>query len=459
MKTMPTLATFATPGKKALQSPLFWTLAICLIVRLLYDKSINYISYNADSATYWLAGLKLMEGHIDEYRTPLYPLILQLVNLFGNKTVFEHVLLLQQAASLLSVIPFYCVVKRWLSNRPLAVIGSLLYGCHPSMMHITYGIFADSLLISALVCYVYLIQRFVQQPSGAKWATLCFTAFLMVMLKPVSLLLYVVLFLCGLYMLKPVWSPSLKRLRISTLIPAYLASVFLLGGFVLMNKAQNNFTGISTVTHDNRFANVVLSRAYETINDQRLVAIIDTARYYGHYYTVFYLNNDYPKYKASFDAFPTQYPLNDNMLGVKSIPPNTLGYDRKKLEPVIKKASRTRPFVRYMLADLLLFSGDTLFHVKGGLLNMIVYISLVLLLYDLFFHKRLDPMRALLFLLGAFLLYASIVGGIRDGTRERVLLPVFPLMAFLLVDCLNTCWLFLKPHLWKITTTLRSRPH
>jgi len=430
-----------------------------MIVRLLYDRTINYISYNADSATYWLAGLKLIEGQIDEYRTPLYPLILQIINLFGNKAVFEHVLLVQQVVSVVSVIPFYLVAKRWLSNTPLAVIGALIYGCHPNMMHITYGIFADSLLISALVFYVYLIQRFLLQPSAAKWTTLCLMAFLMVMLKPVSILLYGVLFLCGLYILKPIWTPSLKRLRLSTLLTGYLTSVVLLGGFVLLNKVQNDFTGISTVSHDNRFANVVLSRSYETINDQRLVDIIDTARYNGHYFTVFHLNNDYPKYKAGFDAFPTQYPLNDNMLGVKSIPPNSYGYDRKTLEPVIKKASLTMPYYRYMVADLLLFSGDKLFHVNGGLLNMIVYISLVILLYDLLFLKRIDPMRVLIFLIGALLLYASIVGGIRDGTRERVLLPVFPFMAFLLVDILNRSWLLVKPYLWKITTSLRSKPH
>jgi len=427
-------------------------MALCITFRLIYDAIVNpSIGYNADSATYWLAGIKLINGTVDAYRTPLYPLVLQLINQLGNNRVFENIVFFQQLISYISIIPFYWLTTHLFSNKPISFAASLTYGCHPSMLIINYGIFADSLLISCFVFFLFTIDRFFQKPSGAKWLGLNVFAFFIVMLKPVSVILYPILFIMGLYLLKPFGTPHLSRLPLKSLLPGFLIGVALLGGFVTLNKVQNDYPGISTVTHDNRFANVVLSRAYQTIADEKLVSIIDTARYYGHYYTIFYLNNDHQKYQQSFDAFPSQYKLNDNMLAVRQIPPNSLGYNRQNIEPLIKKAALTSLYIKYMYADLMLFSGDTHFYVKGGLLNMIIYISFVILLYQGLFNKRIHPIRVIMFLLGTILLYTSIVGGIRDGTRERVLLPCFPFLVILFYDLVNESWKYLKPFLWKIT--------
>lgn len=443
---------FSKGFQKIIFSDVFWLLLICFTFRNYFDKSIGYISYNTDSATYWLAAQNLFKGLIDDYRTPLYPLILKLIEGFGKDFVFENTIIFQQIVSFTSIIPFYILTKKWFKNRIFSFIASLVYGCHRSVLQIIYGIFAESLLISFFVFFLYFFYSFITRPSIVKWVGLNLFVFLMVMLKPICVILYVVLFVVGiaLYIYDPKFKE--KKFSLTKILSGFFVGIILLIGFCTTNKVQNDYFGISTVSHDNNLANVILSQAYNEIPDENLVSIIDTARYYGHYYSIYYLNNDYEKYRKSFAAFPPQYEFSESMLGVQRIPANSQGYNRKNLAPLVKKAMCSKVYFNYIIRDFFLFSNSVMFSIKGYIIYLLIYFELVLVLYQLVFKKETDWMRIFVLLTGMGLLFASILGGINDVTRERVLLPVLPFLIIMFFDLINYSYFAaIKPKLHENT--------
>lgn len=423
--------------EKILFNEVFWILLLCFTFRNYFDKVYGTLRYNTDTASYCLAAQKLLHGFLDDYRTPLYPFILNLVGLFGNRYLFENVIILQQIVSFVSIIPFYLLAKKWFNNKPVSIIATLVYGCYPSIFRIVYGIFAESLLISLFIFFLWAFYEVVSKPSTKKWILFHVFIFIMVMLKPLCIVLYPVIFVEGLMLY---WfNPQLKKklVLLKQALLGFVVGVILLLGYCTVNKVQNDFWGVSTVSHDNNFANVVLSEAYYEIPDDNLISIIDTARYYGHYYTIYYLNNDFAKYQKCFAAFPSQYRLTNDMLGVQRIPPNNLGYDRKVLAPLVKKAMCSKTFVNYMFKDLMTFSNSVFFSMKGFVIYIIVYLELMLVLYELIFDRKVHATRLFVLLTGMSLLFASIVGGIQDGNRERVLLPVLPFLIYMFFDLIN----------------------
>ena len=423
--------------QKVIFSDIFWLLLLCFTFRNYFDRSIGYISYNTDSATYWLAAQNLLKGLIDDYRTPLYPLILKLIEGFGKESVFENTIIFQQVISFISIIPFYSLTKKWFKNKPISFAASLLYGCHHSVLQIIYGIFAESLLISFFVFFLYFFYGFISRPTTTKWIFLHILIFLLVMLKPLCVILYAIMVVVGIPLFKLDPKFKEKHFQLSKILSGYFIGFMLLIGFCTTNKVQNDYFGISTVSHDNNLANVILSQAYQEIPDENLVAIIDTARYYGHYYSIYYLNNDYEKYRKSFAAFPPQYEFSESMLGVQRIPANSLGYNRKNLAPLVKKAMCSKVYFNYIIRDFFSFSNSVMFSIKGYIIYLLIYLELVLVLYQLVFKKETDWMRIFVLLTGMGLLFASILGGINDVTRERVLLPVLPFLIIMFFDLIN----------------------
>lgn len=420
-----------------ISSYIFWLLLLCFTFRNYFDKYIGYISYNTDSATYWLAAQNLHKGLIDVYRTPLYPLILKLMEGFGTESIFENTIIFQQVISFISIIPFYFLTKKIFRNKQISFLASLVYGCHHSVLQIIYGIYAESLLISLLVFFLYYFYSFISKPSTSKWVFINIFIFVLVMLKPLCIILYAIMLVIGVTMF--VIDPIIKEksLSLSNIILGYFIGFMLLIGFCTINKIQNNYFGLSTVSHDNNFANVILSNAYQDIPDKKLVAIIDTAKYYGHYFTIYYLNNDFEKYQKSFAAFPPQYKFSESMLGVKSIPSNNMGYNRQKIAPLIRKAMFSKIHFNYILSDLFSFSNSIMFSIKSYLIYLLFFIESLFILFRFIFKRKIDWMKVIVLSTGMSILFASLLGGINDVTRERVLLPVLPFLIILFFDLIN----------------------
>src|SRR5690554_2079013 len=177
--------------------------------------------------------------------------------------------------------------------------------------------------------------------------------------KPVSLVFYgVVCFMWVLWF----WSKrNIKQLK--PVAMSFIASVLLLAGYCGLNNVQNGYAGLTTVSHDNKFINIIYSDAYRELSDKDFVTAIDTTHHKGKYYTVFYLNNDHDKYQKSFAGYPLDFRHQHDMWGVYIIPPNELGYTAENIRPYLKTAARTTTYARYILKKVFDFASFRFFFI------------------------------------------------------------------------------------------------
>lgn len=216
----------------------------------------------------------------------------------------------------------------------------------------------------------------------------------LVMLKPVCIYLYGVMGL--LWILRFAYEKNSKPLRFE--IPGLMVSVILISGYCLANKKQNGYFNLSSVSHDNNFANVILSNAYKTLGDSAFISIIDSIKGKGHYYAVYYLNNDHNKYQRVYNKFPKEYRFTKDMTGVFSVPPSRYNYSMAQLDSYIKKAMVSKIYIQYTIDKFIYFFQFKLVYIKGYVLYALLLAELLLPGYALIYFRKLQWVRLFVFL-------------------------------------------------------------
>jgi hypothetical protein len=309
---------------KITQSKLFWLLLISFTIRNLFHLSLGTPAYNADTASYCYAAENILKGLIDEFRPPVYPLIMSLINKVNPDQYFENLVLLQRITSFMSIIPFYLTCKQHIKNKAIVFAVSLLYAIFPAFIVFNHSIYPESFLISFIAFFIYLFSLVLEKPTTGRTSILCSFILILTLLKPVSIILFptVAFVLLAKYFIE-------RDFNLRPFVVSFTANVILLLMYCQINYIQNDFRGISTVTHDNNFLNVIVSGTYKNIPDEAFVNTIDSTLKYGIYYSVYYLNNDHEINQLRFNAFPNNYLFTKHLESIQSIPPNSLGYNRQ----------------------------------------------------------------------------------------------------------------------------------
>lgn len=412
--------------RSAVGSPLFWLLVLSFTVRNIYHAYNSAVFFNGDSATYCYAAETILSGKLDVYRTPLYPIVIGLFRFLDPVDPFPNIILLQHFCSWLSIVPFYLLCKHWFGNVSISFLASLTYACLPGLLEYNYSYYPESLQLSFISVAAFLFCRYLTKPSFCNVILFNACIFLLVMLKPGCLFFYGVA--AVILILRFIYEKNSAILKIE--LPGFLISVALLMCYCLINKKQNDFFGISNVTHDNNFANVVLSGAYKNFPDNRLIHIIDTMKFKGVYHTVFYLNDDHEKYRKSFDAFPAIYGFSF------VIPPNEFGYSADGLSRYVTDAMFSKEYLNYVLNNFSDFFWFSVFHIKGGVIYLLVFIDGLALFYLMFRNKCVDWMRLFIFLSVVGIIATVLIFGVNDETRSRVITPLAPFIILMIFNLL-----------------------
>jgi hypothetical protein len=414
--------TWSERSVKLLQNELLWLLLGCWLFRFFFQRSINYIAYDTDSVTYFYAAKNLFEGLIDPFRTPVYPAIIALFKITFDKDPFPAVVFFQGLISLISIVPFYYCCKLWLSNKYLIIGATLIYGCFPAILYYNNAIFPESLLISSFTGLLYLFATYFIRPTNGKAIGLNTYIFFLVLLKPGCIYLYGVLGVIWLVKL------IIKNERAALAYPllSFFASIFLVLSYCSINKIQNDYFGISMVTHDNNLANVINSQAYKEIPDPKIVSIVDTTLRHGIYYTIYYLNNDHDIIQKQYDAFP--YERNQNMDYVSGIPPCPIKYTKKQLDLFISQAMCSRVFTLYICNNFLSFIDTEVFYLKGYVLYALFLAELIAIGCFYVLRKQILWFKLTVLIVIAGMLFTFFLAGF--GQVDRILVPI---ISFLLV--------------------------
>ena len=416
-----------------LRSYLFWLLLVNFLFRFIYYSHNHTIQYNVDTATYYYAAQYILDGVLDAFRTPIYPIVIRLFQFINEADPLRNILIFQHIVSFASIIPFYLVCKQWFNKKYIAFFASLVYTCLPQVLSYNNAFFPESLLLSSLVFFLYLFCTYIIRPSIFNSIAVNLYVFYLVMLKPGCIFLYGILAI--IWTLQ--WIFKNHNVFVKHVFIGFLASVFLLLGYCQINKNQNDVFAISTVSHDNNFANVILSNAYVNFSDDKLISIIDTLKKTGHFYTVYYLNNDSDKYRKRFAAFPSVYPLTSDMQEISHIPENKYGYTAKNLYKYLAEAMYSKEHLFYLSNIFVGFSFTTVLFLKGYMLYILLFIETVVIIHLFVIERKLNWMRFLVLTVAIGILVTVLIGGVNDGTRDRVLLPIAPFLVFILFDLVD----------------------
>jgi hypothetical protein len=244
--------------------------------------------------------------------------------------------------------------------------------------------------------------------------------FYLVLLKPVCIYLYAV---AGL-----IWIIKLLYERNSGtpqyILGSFIISVLLLLSYCLLNKKQNDYFGISAVTHDNSFANVIASNAYKNFSDKKLVTIIDSTMKNGIYYTLYYLNNDHDLIQKQYNVFP--YSSNPSMESVSSIPASKYRYTKVELDTYISKAMRSKVFAEYIVNNITSFAGIEIYYIKGYMIYLLLFVEILLIVYFKIKHKGILLSHIFVFTTISGMLFSFLIMGF--GQCERILTPILPFL-------------------------------
>lgn len=349
------------------------------------------------------------------------------MELICKENFFDKVVELQSIISLVSIIPLFLYCRQWFRNKYIRYSAIILYGCLPVILHYNHGICPESLLISSLPFLLYLISSYIIRPGYGKAVALNFMMVFLVMLKPVCIYLYGVIGL--LWILRYGYERKINHLRFE--IFGILVSILLISGYCLANKKQNGIFNISSVSHDNNFANIILSGAYKTLGDPAFISIIDSIKREGHYYAIYYLNNDHYKYQRVYNKFPKGYRWTRDMVGVFSVPPSAYNYSMDQLDSYIKKAMLSKIYLQYTIDKFIYFAQFKWIFIKGYMLYALLLAELLLTGYAAIYFRTVQWTGVFVLLSLAGWIFTALTTGINDNTQERVLAPALPFLIIL----------------------------
>lgn len=133
---------------------------IITIFQLFYYTGCDYIGIeHADTISYAYHSFAIADIGA---RPPIYPLLIAACRMaFGQNRCYAAVCLFQIVLSTISMILFYYTTKRVCSNKNIALLITLFYGCNPAPLEWNISVMTESLSMSITVIFLYFVVKYI----------------------------------------------------------------------------------------------------------------------------------------------------------------------------------------------------------------------------------------------------------------------------------------------------------
>lgn len=245
---------------------LCWVFLISAVIRTLYYSTL-FATRQVDTASYINYHANILLGQTEALRTPVYPYFIKFIGLFSEANLINNVATVQIIISYLSIILFYKTTRNILKTRWMIVAASLLYGAMLPIINFDKVIITESLSVSYMVLFMYLIAGYLQTPKTSKAIILTLSVFIAIMLRPSFIYLLpltTAFWLFRLMMIKPERKACLAGLIASVMV------IILLMGYAYLNQQNFGFNGISVVTNNNQMTVITKAGLYNNGNDPEI---------------------------------------------------------------------------------------------------------------------------------------------------------------------------------------------
>jgi hypothetical protein len=396
-------------ANKVTQKEQILFLVLLIIYRIICFVNNHDPVYTSDSISYFWE-VNFFEGEIHPSRMVVYPFIIYLLSLFETPDYFI-IIIIQHILSLFGVIVFYFTLKNLLNNKYLIYITTIVLASWPILLDYNNYIMTESLSVFMMIMLFFINTKlFIYKNTKYIYITLIIS-FAMMLLKPAFINVYVLNLLFVLYFC----SKHIKQLLI---ISAYvLSSMIFLRFYSSVNCRQNKYHGLSTVTVNNNFANIVNSGAYknghdESIKNQIIKKVTDNI------YEIVFCIVPQPR-RELVKGCPNQVSnIYSNISAGNGL---NIGYDRINL--FVRQSMLTKEHFKYLW--------DRLYRMISSYKKILI-LSFILMVISLkkFFQEKKEPLVMIFIICSIWSnMFVIVVGGIEDW--ERLLMPSFPLFIIL----------------------------
>ncbi len=225
---------------------------LCIAEMLVEMTCVTYPKFQ-DTWSYYGAIDCILQGSINEFRTPVYPIFLALCHLPFRDMEMSWVVIavVQWAIFMVSVIAFGQLCKRVVGDNAVSLWLTVFYSLWPGITLSNNVILTESLAVSGVTFFMYCMVKAFQDNSVKYMLASVLLVFLLIFLRPifVYIVLAVVLFaLCIMF---------INYTKYRRLAWCAIAGGIICTGFVTLYMAEMkhryNVFSISTVTTHNNF--------------------------------------------------------------------------------------------------------------------------------------------------------------------------------------------------------------
>ena len=233
-----------------LNNPLTYILLGVMSFRLIFMFfSTRYHTFY-DTSSYVTAANNLLSGHIDEFRTPIYPLFLALVSFItgaeiGSAACFTAVAAIQQFLSVISLCFFYSIAHKVIKSDTVANVITVIYGCAPMLFQFDSCILTESLTLLLVNIFLYFVIGFIQERTYYYAVVSACSAVILIFTRPTFV--YLLLLLPLLYVAFLMFQKGARKQALAGILASVFAGIMILG-YCSMNYSQNGIAELSTVT-------------------------------------------------------------------------------------------------------------------------------------------------------------------------------------------------------------------
>ena len=417
--------------------PFFWLLLILLFIgifRLLYYNAFESFTLFPDSETYLFYSGDLFHGVIDDGRTPVYPYFIRFLQYFSpnSKTIIVN---FQIFISLFSVFIFYKILNLLFSNKYFICVATTFYGIFLPIVFYDKIILTESLSISFVVLFIYIILLFIKYSSYLLSLLISFGVLFLIMLRPSFLYMvpiFILFWLARLILIKHDKKKSFIGLICTCSI------IIILFFYSKMNEEQNNFFGITSISNVNLFYNLLKNKLYEKGNDSeitnKIVSFYKTNNMKDSLKIADEINNTYPPDRVS--AF-----ISNNIRS------NSLTYIKKSLETAIsiKDMNIFSNYSKYKKNKAAIYTNKIeLFIPKISFLALYIFIFISLPFF-LISRRYIIHIFSFSILIWTILLAHTLFIFLGSNDEfSRLIFTAIPYFAVLILICLKILYSILK---------------
>ena len=170
--------------------------AICMVLNFLRFK----ISFYFDTDSYISAGEALFNGHIDQLRTPVYPLLVALLRRI-NESHFEFLVVAFQLLIYFVSTPYlYRLNAFYIKNKTLLFMATALFVSLPQFSSWYMCLLTESIALSLTIIFSYYVLLFIKNKSAKSAIISNLLLAVMLFLRPASLYIIVVMLIVHAYL-------------------------------------------------------------------------------------------------------------------------------------------------------------------------------------------------------------------------------------------------------------------